>query len=879
MPGLDPLQGNRFLVRKRDGRCEEFNEARIFLAIESAFRATLGIEPNEPLREVLQIEIEKISEPVVQQVLSRAIKGKELEVEGIQDAVEEQLMRAGHLAIARRYILYRDERRRARSARAKVASANEPARPSPEATRPNPPEPQMEGRPPVGQWATLACQGLEQGWSIDRLISECLQQSHQGVGSEECENALGEAAKLQMAREPAYERVAARFLLRKIYRQALPRLGDCEDIAEAQRRQFSCYIARAVESEQLAPELLDFNLELLASGLRLERDELFGYHGLEVLHDEYLLREWGQCVETPQYFWMRLAMGLALGEDKPREVQALEFYDALSTFRFIPSAAILFNAGTRNPHLAACYSASGWSDLEHITARLGGRVADRHRCGLTCSWLEPWHINIGDFLAYPRRGEDQWDQDLSKGVWIPDLFMKRVQENSHWTLFNPEDTPDLHRLYGKAFERRYAEYEEKADRGEFEGFSRLPAQAIWAEILASISETGQPWLGFKDAANVRATQDATGIVQSANLCGDVLLPTGSHRAAACGVGAINLAAHTNEDGLDMERARRTVATAMRMLDNALDVSVYPDGAVKAASVEQRPIALGVAGFQDMLHQLKLSYASPAAVELADRSMESISYYAILASTSLAMERGAYPGFDKSKWNLGVVPLDTLALADHERGGAVEVDRSSRHDWMLVRESIHSNGMRNCATTGITPVNDGAAIMGVTPSIEPSVRLRLGKMAFGQVAQWDRSLVADLKGLSLWSNELINELQDSEGSIQKSGTIPGSLKEVYRTAFEIEPQWLLECAARRQKWLDMSQALTLYIADRDPARISEIYMLAWMKGLKTTRQLPAPAAAVAMSAGASNAGQQSTVPVEAETFSKVENTAAVSAIVP
>jgi ribonucleoside-diphosphate reductase alpha chain len=877
MQGIDPLQGNHFIVRKRDGRREEFNEARIILAVESAFRAALGIEPDEPLRDVLQIEIKKITDPIVPRILGRAIKGEELEVEAIQDAVEEQLMRAGHLAIARRYILYRDERRRARLARERAAGASVSSAPCPVATTPSH-TPAQTGSPlPIGQRAALACHGLEQGGSIDRLINECLQQAHPGIGSDEWENALCETARSQMARQPAYETVALRLLLRRIYRQALPQSPPSGDIAEAQRRQFRCCITRAIDSRQLACVLLDFDLELLAAGLRLERDSQFGYLGLRALTDEYLLGENGECVETPQYFWMRLAMGLALSEAEPSEGRVLEFYEALSSFRFIPSASILLNAGTPDPHLAACYSASGWNDLEHITARPGGRARERQRRGLTCAWLEPWHFHIADFLAYPQRGEPSWEQDLSKGAWIPDLFMKRVRENSHWTLFNPSDVPDLHQLYGCAFERRYLEYEEQAQRGELKNFSRRPAAAIWAEIVASICHTGQPWLGFKDAANLRSTQHIAGVVHSANLCGDILLPTTPHRAAACSVGAINLAAHVTGGALDAALLQRTVEAAMRMLDNALDISVYPDSPAQITSVEQRPIALGIAGFQDTLHQLKLSYASPAAIELADRSMESVSYFAVLASTALAQERGAYPGFEKSKWNLGLLPIDTLALLEHDRGMAVDVDRSSRHDWTTARHSVRSHGMRNCAVTGITPMHEGAAITGVTPSVEPALWLSVGELAFGQAAQWNPGLVADLKALSLWNNEVIGELQDSPGSIQHSKTIPASLKEVYRTAFEIDPRCLIDCAARRQKWLDMSQALTLYPADADPGRMSEFCMLAWEKGLKSTRQLAAPLAPVGKDAVPSNPLPGAQPPLEAKTFSQGENLGTVPMI--
>lgn len=881
MHGIDPLHGNHFYVRKRDGRREEFNEARIFLAIESAFRATLGIEPNEALRDVLQIEIKNVTDPVIQQVLSRAVKGEELGVEAIQDAVEEQLMRAGHLAIARRYILYRDERRRARLCREKAAAeAGESSTqtPSTSAKAPAQSPTGTKSAVPVSQWAAIACRGLEQGWSVDRLVSECLQKVDPGIGVDEWESALGEAAKLKVAREPAYERVATRVLLRRIYRQALPKSADLSDMAGAHQRQFASYIAKAVESRQLSHELPQFNLELLAAGLRPERDEQFGFVGLQALHDEYLLREKGECIETPQYFWMRLAMGLALNEGHQREARAIEFYEALSSFRFIPSASILFNAGTATPYLTDCYSTTGWSDLEHITARTGGRFGERQVRGTTCSWLELWHIKILDFLANSHRSQEFGVQDLSKGGWIPDLFMKRVRENGHWTLFDPSDAPELHRLSGGAFERRYVEYEAQADRGEMQAFERLSAQVLWEAILASMCDTGLPLLGFKDTANARSMQDNGGVVQSAGLSGDILLPSAPSRASACGVGAINLAAHVTGEGLGAEQLLRTVETAMRLLDNTLDSSAYPDGTAATIGMEQRPIALGIAGFQDTLQLLKLSYASPAAVELADRSMESVSYFAILASSALALERGAYPGFEKSKWKLGLLPIDTLELMQQERGTKVDIDRSSRHDWAVIRERIQAQGLRHCATTAITPMNEGAAIMGVTPSVEPALYLNVGKAPFGKAAQWNHCLVADLKESKLWNNQLVAALQDSNGSIQQLAAVPASLKEIYRTAYEIETRWLIECAARRQKWLDMSQALTLYVRDADLARMSEIYMLAWEKGLKTARQLPALACGVSQSEMASLALKRAQAPEESRKFAKIESAGIVPMIV-
>ena len=725
LPGMDPLEGQKLFVRKRDGRVEEFNEARICLAIESAFKAVEGIGRDARLAGPLQAAVKKCAEVVVERVLSRAVRGEQLEVERIQDAVEDQLMLDGHLAVARRYILYREKRRQARAER--------------------------EGRaaPPA---------------AIASLVK----------GTPPVESPPG----------------AARSLLQQIYSQALP-TAPCDEELELEavhRGHFGVYIHEGQYLKLLSPEMPGFDLEMLAGALRLERDELFPLSGLHALHDDYLLRDNGRRIETPQYFWMRVAMGLALNEGEQRNARAVEFYEALSTFRFVPSEPVLCHAGTVEPRLITCFATTSWSDLEHVTAQAGAGVEQRKKTGLTCSWLEPWHIGIWDFLERPLPGGPAWNHDLNKALWVPDLFMKRVRQQGRWTLFEPAEVPDLHQQFGRAFEKRYLEYEQKADRGELRGFRRINAADLWQEMLASLAQTGQPWLGFKDAANVRSTQDHAGVVHGASVCTAILLNTSPLEAPACSLGSVNLAVHLAGDSpvpLDLPLLRGTVGAAMRMLDNAIDISSYPDEAARATSREHRPAALGVLGFQDALDWLKAGYASAAAADFADRSLEIISHCAILASASLARERGAYPSYAGSKWSHGLLPVDTLALLAAERGMAVDVDLSMTQDWDMVRDAVRRDGLRHCTTTAISSTEAGSRITGASPSIEPAAQ----------------------------GNE--------------------------RTVFEIGPQWLIECAARRQKWVDMSQALTLYAADPDLAALADICMQAWEKGLKTTRQLASP----------------------------------------
>jgi ribonucleoside-diphosphate reductase alpha chain len=829
MIGVDPREETRFLVRKRDGRNEDFNEARIFMAIECAFKAVHGILPEHSLPDAMNTAVFKTADAVAERVLSGAIKGQPLEVERIQDVVEEELMRDGHWQVARSYILYRDMRRRARLERDKHAAQPQPL-PAPGTPERTPP---ATTRSCFATWAAEACRGLEDRCPVEDLAAEALRREQGGV--KDLEKAMELAADSRLTADPAYGTVAARLLLRGIYRDALPQWAEGAEIEPLCRRSFSQYIREGVYLRLLAPEMSDFNLEFLAAGLRPERDAQFSAAGLRLLSADFLLREKDRRLETPQYFWMRLAMGLALREGAQADERTLEFYEALSSFAFVPSAPVLFSAGTPQPLLAACYTATGWNDLEHVTAHPGGRMSERVRAGLTCSWLEPWHVSMTDFLARPRPGEEPWQQDLNKGAWVSDLFMRRVREAGLWTLFDAQEVPDLHPLFGAAFEKHFLEYEARAARGEMKEFRQIPALDLWREMLASLAQTGQPWLAFKDAANLRSLQDRAGTVRSAQLGAGTLLRT----PAVCSLGAINLAAHIDENGLDAARLGRTVSAAMRMLDNALDVSAYPSPALEAAAREQRAAGLGITGFQEALYQLRLGYGSAAAADFAGRSMEMVAWYAILESTALARERGPCPAYAGSKWSDGLLPADTLAFLDAERGRPVPVDRSAALDWAFVRESIQRRGMRNIAVTAIGPAREGSWLAGVTPSIEPAARAVFGEGAGGARGAWNQHLVEDLRRLNLWDAAMREELLRSEHSLQSIERIPKTLREIYLTAFEIEPRQLIQCAARRQKWIDLGQSLTLYAPNARLETLSEIYLLAWEHGLITTNRLRVP----------------------------------------
>src|SRR6185437_14306715 len=630
----------------------------------------------------------------------------------------------------------------------------------------------------------------------------------------------------------------------------------------------------------------------LAASLQLDRDRQFTYMGAQTLYDRYLIHHEGRRLETPQYFWMRVAMGLAVNEGESRNERATEFYEILSTFRFISSTPTLFNAGTPHPQLSSCYLSTVMDDLEHIFKVIGDdaklskwagglgndwtniRATGAHikgtngtsqgvipfmkvandtavavnqggkRKGAMCAYLETWHLDIEDFLELRKNTGDERRRtpDMNTANWIPDLFMKRVKEGGQWTLFSPHDTPDLHDLYGAAFAQRYEEYERLADQGEIKLWKRVEAVALWRRMLTMLFETGHPWLTFKDPSNIRSPQSHAGVVHNSNLCTEILLNTSADETAVCNLGSINLAAHCSDQALDENLLAHTIRTAMRMLDNVIDINFYPTPEAGNANRKHRPVGLGLMGFQDALYKLRLPYSSEAAVEFADRSMELVAYHALLASTELARERGPYPTFRGSKWSQGLLPLDTIELLAKERGGFVDMDRTVRLDWSRVRDAIRQHGLRNSNTLAIAPTATISNIAGVSQSIEPTYKHLFAKANLsGDFTTANTYLVADLKRLGLWDDEMVDDLKYHDGSISGIERVPAGLKELYRTAFEIEPRWLIECAGRRQKWIDMGQSLNLYLARPDGKQLSEMYLFAWEKGLKTTYYLRSLAA--------------------------------------
>lgn len=888
-------------ITRRDGSTVvRFNPMKIAAAIERAFRASMKIEGQTPQDVIDSVNL--LTNKVVARAAQLAREGTTLHVELIQDEVERQMMAEGYYQVAKDFIIYRAQRAAARIAEGESVVAPVTPKSAPAVQeKPLDAGQSFKVTAPDGSQVSVteghlrsriqhACRGLEGVVSSEAILQESIRNFYEGIKIEEIDQANIMAARSKIEKDPAYSFVAARLLLDIIYRETFKVDGHSKDLAAKHREYFKACLKKGVAVERMAPELLDFDLEKLSKALDLDRDLQFQYLGLQTLYDRYLIHHDDVRIETPQIFWMRVAMGLSVNEGERRNERAIEFYDVLSKFLFTSSTPTLFNAGTLHPQLSSCYLTTVMDDLQHIFkcvaddaqlskwagglgndwtnvratgARIKGtngrsqgvipflKVANDtavavnqggKRKGAMCAYLESWHLDIEDFLELRKNTGDERRRthDMNTANWIPDLFMKRVAQNGSWTLFNPSDVPDLHDLYGKSFEARYQEYEAKVERGEIKLFKRVEAVALWRKMLSMLFETGHPWITFKDPSNLRSPQDHVGVVHSSNLCTEILLNTSADETAVCNLGSINLVRHLSKSGggLDLELLGRTVRTAVRMLDNVIDINFYPTAEARNANLKHRPIGLGLMGFQDALYAQKISYASPEAVKFADTSMEAISYYAILASTELAAERGAYSSYKGSKWDRGLLPVDTIELLSKERGADnLDVNRETTLDWDKARQAVKSSGMRNSNTMAIAPTATISNITGVSQSIEPNYKHLYAKSNLsGEFIVHNEFLVMELKELGIWDEDMIDDLKYFDGSIQEIERIPDSLKRVYLTAFEIEPEWLIECGSRRQKWIDMGQSLNLYIAEPSGKKLHDMYISAWRKGLKTTYYL-------------------------------------------
>ncbi len=869
-----------YSVIKRDGKMVSFKQEKITLAIAKALIAHNKGVYNEILIE----KAYELSEKVVSEVRAKWPEGKSVYIEEVQDIVEKVIMAAGYHEVAKRYIIYREERAKARRNRKQIG------------------EESLEwAKNLVIKTGTVerpidldeirfnfetCCKGLAD-ISVDVLFNEAIKNYFSGMNERQLALANIMAARTFLEREPNYGFVAARLLLLMEYQEALGQEMSFERMRVEYPAYLSTYIHKAAELELVDPALKNFDLKLLGKAIVPERDFLFRYMGLQTLYDRYFIHSEDRRLELPQIFWMRVAMGLCAKEGAQRNERAVEFYNMLSTFRFTSSTPTLFNSGTRHPQLSSCFLTTIEDDLLHIfkciqddamlskwsgglgndwtsVRAMGSRIKGTNgksqgvipflkvandtalavnqggkRQGAMCAYLEVWHLDIEDFLELRKNTGDERRRthDMHTASWIPDLFMKRVKANADWTLFTPSEAPDLHHIFGRAFEKRYEEYERLSKEGKIKHFKVVSAVQLWRKMLSMLFETGHPWITWKDPSNVRSPQDHIGVVHSSNLCTEILLNTSKEETAVCNLGSINLAVHVTRDGIDFDKLKETVTAAVRMLDNVIDINYYPTVEAQSANQRHRPIGLGIMGFQDALYHLDLSYASREAVEFADLSMEAISYYAILASMELAKERGPYSSYKNSKWDRGFLPIDTLELLAHERGGYLDVDRTQRQDWAAVRQYVKEHGVRNSLMMAIAPTATIGNITGVTQSIEPMYKNVFVKSNLsGEFTVINEYLVEDLKKLKIWDQEMIDDLKYFDGSVQEIKRIPTHLKAKYATAFEIDYEWIIDAASRRQKWIDMGESLNLYQAKPSGKKISDMYMYAWEKGLKTTYYL-------------------------------------------
>ncbi|QCP51072.1 ribonucleoside-diphosphate reductase subunit alpha [Trinickia violacea] len=876
-----------YKVIRRNGSVVSFEPSKIAIAVTKAFLAVNGGQGAASAR--VRELVEQLTQSVVRALLRSRPNGGTFHIEDIQDQVELALMRGGEHNVARAYVLYREKRNQERHAEDESAPSSGLNVVDNGISRPL----DMKA---LTALIESACANLGDAVSAEPIVAETVKNLYDGVPMSQVYDSAILAARTMIEKDPAYSQVTARILLHTIRREILEEEVTQGEMGERYVEYFPQFLKRGVEAELLDEKLLQFDLKRLGAALDAERDLQFGYLGLQTLYDRYFLHVDGTRIEMPQAFFMRVAMGLALNEID-REARAIEFYNVLSTFDFMSSTPTLFNSGTRRSQLSSCYLTTVADDLDGIYEALkenallskfaGGlgndwtrvRALGSHikgtngksqgvvpflkvvndtavavnqggkRKGAVCAYLESWHLDIEEFLELRKNtGDDRRrTHDMNTANWIPDLFMKRVMEGGDWTLFSPSTCPDLHDKFGAEFEAAYTAYEDKVARGEIKLFKKIPAAQLWRKMLGMLFETGHPWITFKDPCNVRSPQQHVGVVHSSNLCTEITLNTSDAEIAVCNLGSVNLVAHLTKqaDGsyaLDHEKLKRTVSVAMRMLDNVIDINYYAVAKARNSNLKHRPVGLGIMGFQDCLHMLRTPYASEAAVEFADRSMEAVCYYAYYASTELAEERGRYSSYRGSLWDRGILPQDSLKLLAEARGGYVEVDSSESMDWPALRSRIADYGMRNSNCVAIAPTATISNIIGVSACIEPTFQnLYVKSNLSGEFTVVNDYLVRDLKARGLWDEVMVADLKYFDGTLSRIDRIPADLRAIYATAFEVDATWLVEAAARRQKWIDQAQSLNIYMAGASGKKLDEVYKLAWLRGLKTTYYLRTMAA--------------------------------------
>ncbi|MBU3604252.1 ribonucleoside-diphosphate reductase subunit alpha [Polynucleobacter sp. JS-Fieb-80-E5] len=894
--GTQATQLSDYKIIRRNGSVVAFEPSKIAIAVTKAFLAVNGGQGAASAR--VREQVEQLTHSVVRALLRSRPNGGTFHIEDIQDQVELALMRSGEHNVARAYVLYREKRNQERAAQQEVSqeaqNANQAGESGIKVTDNG-----------VEKWLDMAalrtvieaaCEGLGTHIDATPIITETIKNLYDGVPMAQVYDSAILASRTLIEKDPAYSQVTARILMHVIRKEIFGKEVLQGDTQAEYSTYFAKYINEGISAELLDPRMREFDLPRLAAALNASRDLQFNYLGLQTLYDRYFLHIEERRIEMPQAFFMRVAMGLSLNE-MDRERRAIEFYEILSTFDFMSSTPTLFNSATTRPQLSSCYLTTVDDDLDGIYEALkenallskfaGGlgndwtnvRALGSHikgtngksqgvvpflkvvndtavavnqggkRKGAVCAYLETWHLDIEEFLELRKNtGDDRRrTHDMNTSNWIPDLFMKRVMEGGDWTLFSPSNTPDLHDKFGRAFEEAYVAYEQKADRGELKPFRRIPAQQLWRKMLGMLFETGHPWITFKDPCNIRSPQQHIGVVHSSNLCTEITLNTNETEIAVCNLGSVNLTAHMTTDAngkmiLDHEKLQRTVRTAMRMLDNVIDINYYAVAKARNSNLKHRPVGMGIMGFQDCLHMQRIPYASDEAVKFADSSMEAVCYYAYQASNELAAERGVYSTYKGSLWDRGILPQDSVAMLAAERGGYVEVDNSSTMDWSGLRASIKQHGMRNSNCVAIAPTATISNIIGVSACIEPTFQnLFVKSNLSGEFTVVNEYLVRDLKDRGLWDEVMIADLKYFDGTLSKIDRIPQDLRDLYATAFEVEPSWLVEAASRRQKWIDQAQSLNIYMGGASGKKLDDTYKLAWLRGLKTTYYLRTMAA--------------------------------------
>jgi ribonucleoside-diphosphate reductase alpha chain len=878
-PSAQPHPLSHYQIIRRNGAVVPFEPNKIAVAMMKAFLAVHGTQgaASASVRET----VDGLTQAVMRALVRSRPGGGTFHIEDVQDQVELGLMRGGHHEIARAYVLYREKRTQER--------ARQPQAPVSQAPQLHVLDGGKKVTLDIGKLQALieaSCAGLGADIKPDPIVAETMRNLYDGVPIDEVYKASILAARTLIEKDPDYTYATARLLLHTIRREVLGEEVVQEDMGTRYAEYFPQFIAKGVQNELLDEKLLQFDLERLGAALKPERDLKFDYLGLQTLFDRYFLHVRKQRIELPQAFFMRVAMGLSLDEID-REARAIEFYEIMSSFDFMSSTPTLFNAGTLRSQLSSCYLTTvaddlggiydaikenallskfagglgnDWTPVRALGAHIKGTNGESQgvvpflkvvndtavavnqggkRKGAVCAYLETWHLDIEEFLELRKNtGDDRRrTHDMNTANWIPDLFMRRVMEKGSWTLFSPSDTPDLHDKFGDEFEKAYVAYEAKAERGEIKPARKLQAIDMWRKMLSMLFETGHPWITFKDACNVRSPQQHVGVVHSSNLCTEITLNTSDTETAVCNLGSVNLVQHLKDGAVDHEKLRKTITTAMRMLDNVIDINYYAVKKARDSNMRHRPVGLGIMGFQDCLYELRIPYASDAAVEFADKSMEAVCYHAYWASTELAKERGKYTSYKGSLWDQGILPLDTLDLLAKQRGGYLEVDRSATLDWDALRKKIALDGMRNSNCVAIAPTATISNIIGVDACIEPCFgNLSVKSNLSGEFTVINHYLVRDLKRLGLWDDVMVVDLKHFDGSLRPIDRVPQDIKALYATAFEVDATWLVEAASRRQKWIDQAQSLNIYMAGASGKKLDDTYKLAWLRGLKTTYYL-------------------------------------------